>query len=110
MIDSRGMVLRYDRTRPRHRIRFLPRLCVRTVSQPSSFASAMTASCVGPTNVPPRSTGVPAIVVVPEPYQITGRRQPREPGTHDDDVGIGWDSHATRLSRREGHDGAVRAD
>src|SRR6185436_8146683 len=66
MIDSRGMVLRYDRTRPRHRIRFLPRLCVRTVSQPSSFASAMTASCVGPTNVPPRSTGVPAIVDVAE--------------------------------------------
>src|SRR6476660_9352796 len=66
MLDRRGMVLRYDRTRPRHRIRFLPRLCVRTVSQPSSFASAMTASCVGPTNVPPRSTGVPAIVDVAE--------------------------------------------
>src|SRR3954471_15548409 len=66
MIDSRGIVLRYDRTRPRHRIRFLPRLCVRTISQPSSFARPITASCVGPTNVPPRSTGVPAIVVVDE--------------------------------------------
>ena len=48
--------------------------------------------------------------VVAEPHQLTGRRQPREPGTHDDDVGIGWDSHATRLSRREGHDSAVRTD
>ena len=64
MIDSRGIVLRYDRTRPRHRIRFLPRLWVGTVSQPSSAASARTASWVGPTNVPPRSTGAPAIVVV----------------------------------------------
>src|SRR6476660_7838954 len=64
--DSFGMVLRYARTLPRHRIRFLPWLYVRTDSQPNSFASAITASCVGPTNVPPRSTGVPAIVVVDE--------------------------------------------
>ena len=27
--------------------------------------------------------------VVPEPHQITGRREPREPSTYDDDVGIG---------------------
>ena len=46
--------------------------------------------------------------VVAEPDQVPGRRQPCEPGTHDDDVGIGWDGHATRLSRREGDDSAVR--
>ena len=48
--------------------------------------------------------------VVAEPHQLAGRRQPCEPGTHDDDVGIGWDGHATRLSRREGHDSVVRTD
>src|SRR5882757_9515343 len=63
-IDSRGIVLRYERTLPRQRIRFLPRLYVGTVSQPSSAASLSTSVWVGPTNVAPRSTGTSAIVVV----------------------------------------------
>jgi hypothetical protein len=53
---------------------------------------------------------------VPEPHQITGRRQPREPGTHDDDVGIGWDmslrlgSHAVKvMTALFGPTDAVRA-
>src|SRR4051812_37673299 len=63
-MDSRGMVLRYARTLPRQRMRFLPRLYVGTVSQPNSAASLSTSVWVGPTNVAPRSTGTSAIVVV----------------------------------------------
>ena len=114
------MVLRYARTRPRHLIRFLPRLWVGTVSQPSSRASSMTASWVGPTNVPPRSTGdardrrgrrpaadpVAALHdddVVAEPGQFARGRQPREPCPDDHDVGVGWHcvtglgSHAVKV-------------
>ena len=104
---------------------------------PARRASSMTASCVGPTNVPPRSTGracdrrgrrpaadpVAALQhddVVAEPDQFARCGQPREPGPDDDDVGVGVCSsrerssparlcHATRLSRREGDDSAVRA-
>jgi hypothetical protein len=41
---------------------------------------------------------------VAEPHQVTGRRQPREPGTHDDDVGLGWHGHVIRLSRHAARD------
>ena len=110
-IDSRGMVLRYARTRPRHLIRFLPRGGWAPSRSPARAASSTTASCVGPTNVPPRSTGTPAIVVVddraadpvtalqhddvvPEPDQVARRGQtaPRNAvPRHDDDVGVAWD-------------------
>ena len=103
MIDSLGMVLRYDRTLPRQRIRFLPWLWVGTVSQPSSAASATTASWVGPDEGPaqvdryagdgrgrrPAADTVAAFEdhhVMPESDQLTRCREPREPGAHDDDV------------------------
>ena len=127
MIDSFGIVLRYDRTLPRHRIRFLPlamgphglaaQFCRQRDDGVLRWPDERSAEIDRCARDRRRRRASPDAIaafenndVVPEPHQVAGRRQPREPGTHDDDVGLGWDGHVTRLSRREGHDSAVRTD